>query len=74
MGPSITRKATKASKHIVMQAPSNAESQYYNYYHTHSIVHLAACDADYCYTLLDIGNYGRTSVRECFLIFGLEML
>ena len=48
-------------KHIVIQAPNGAGSLYYNYKHTHSIVLLAVCDVIYCFTLLNIGDYGSHS-------------
>ncbi|XP_030758030.1 protein ALP1-like [Sitophilus oryzae] len=48
-------------KHIIMQAPSNTGSLFYNYKKSFSIILLAVCDAKYNFICVDIGAYGSHS-------------
>lgn len=46
-------------KHIRIRCPLQTGSQHYNFKHFFSIVLMAVCDANYYFTAIDVGAYGR---------------
>lgn len=48
-------------KHVVLQAPINSGSEFYNYKSQFSIVLFALCDANYNFIYADVGCQGRIS-------------
>lgn len=48
-------------KHCVIQCPAGSGSTYFNYKKSFSLVLLAVCDANYKFTLIDVGSPGRQS-------------
>lgn len=53
-------------KHIRIIKPQNSGSLYYNYKHYFSIQLLAICDSNYCFTFVDVGDYGKNSDSSIF--------
>ena len=43
----------------MIEYPARGGSDFFYYKLFHSIVRLALCDAKYCFTIVDIGSFGK---------------
>ena len=59
-------------KHIHIECPKMSGTYYYNYKAFYSIVLLAICDSNYCFTLFGLGQYG--SNNDCGVFANLGMI
>ena len=62
-------------EHVRIECPKNSGTFYHNYKGFFSLVLLAICDVRYCFTLIDVGQYGSNNdsgvlrnspIGECF--------
>lgn len=53
-------------KHIRTKQPPNSGSMFYNFKNYFSTVLFAMCDANYCFTYIEVGSYGKSSDSGIF--------
>lgn len=54
-------------KHVIIEAPPNSGSLYFSYKKTFTIVLLALVDADYRFTVIDVGALGKNSDSQILI-------
>jgi hypothetical protein len=53
-------------KHCLIKWPPNAGCLYFNYKSFHSVNSLGVADANFCFTLIDVGAHGRDKDGSVF--------
>ncbi len=53
-------------KHVMIRAPDNSGTMFYNHKHFFSIVLLAVIDANYCFSTVSIGSFGKENDAGIF--------
>lgn len=61
-------------KHVRLVRPQHSGSLFMNYKHFFSVCLMAICDANYCFTFIDVGAYGRNCDSAVFqnIYFGVR--
>ncbi len=57
---------TLDGKHIAIEYPGYSGSEYFNCKGFFMIVLMAMCDANYCFTVVDVGNYEKENDAQIF--------